>query len=363
MKRILAINTGGIGDLHGLRVRRLTANLPFDVEVYDVDRLRGRQYNLREIRRLLTTGNWDLVYQEATGIVGGVNVIRAAREWGQRYIVSTGDPVGGYFRNGRGAAAGWLAERYERSLYRNCVCFVGWTPYLAGMALQMGAPRAVTIEGAVDTNVFKPAGGSQNRIIRDRLGIPPTAIVCGVVGSIKWSARHRYCYGLELVRMLDHLKRPDVTILIVGDGDGMGRLREEAARHGDRVVFAGRVPETEVADLINVMDIGFITQTLDGLGNFRLTTKMPEYLAAGVPVAVSPIPGFFDYVLDAGWPLPACHPSSDEMFRGIAVWLDGLSRDEVESKARHARKIALERFDYAVIAPRFHALIDHLMAE
>ena len=45
-------------------------------------------------------------------------------------------------------------EQYEKLLYRHCTGFIGWTPYLAGMALKMGAPRAVTVEGAVDTSVF-----------------------------------------------------------------------------------------------------------------------------------------------------------------------------------------------------------------
>lgn len=362
MKSILAINTGGIGDLHGLRVRRLTEGLPFDVEIYDVDRSRGRRYNFDAIRALLTGKDWDLVYQEATGVVGGLNLIRAAHEWGQPYIVSTGDPVGGYFRNVRGPAAGWLATRYERELYRSSTCFIGWTPYLSGMALRMGATRAATIEGAVDTTVFAPASVESRRATRDRLGIPNDAIVCGLVGSIKWGARQRYCYGLELVSMLDHLRRRDVTVLIVGDGDGMPRLRSIADRHPGRVVFTGRVPEAEVAELVNVMNIGFITQTLDGLGSYRLTTKLPEYLASGVPVAMSPIPGFFDYALDAGWALPALHPGDPEMHRRLAGWLDELSTGEIERQAGNARQIALDRFDYRVITARFSAVIGHLLS-
>lgn len=361
MKQILAINTGGIGDLHGLRVRRLTSGLPYDVTIYDVDRAAGRRYNFRKIWSLLKSRQWDLVYQEATGVVAGLNLIRAARSWKQPYIVSTGDPVGGYFRNIKGPAAGWLATRYERSLYRNCACFIGWTPYLTGMALQIGAPRAVTIEGAVDTSVFKPLPADGQLSVRARLGLNATTIVCGVVGSIKWEPRQQYCYGLELVGMLDHLKRSDVSVLVVGDGDGMSRLRSIADRHPGRVVFTGRIPESEVAAAVNAMDIGFITQTLDGLGNFRLTTKMPEYLAAGVPIAVSPIPGFFDYAWEAGWALPAFHPASDEMAKGIAQWLDGITREEIRGRAAKARDVAVSRFDYDVVAPRFAELLRHLL--
>ena len=358
---ILAINTGGIGDLHGLRVRRLTADLPYDVTVYDVDRSRGRWQNLHHIDKVLRSKHWDLVYQEATGVVAGLNLIRAAKSRAQQFIVSSGDPVEGYFRNVKGPVAGWIATRYERSLYRNCTCFIGWTPYLTGRAIHMGAPRGATIEGAVDTSLFAPRSEEERTAIRRKLGIPGSNIVCGVVGSIRWVPRQQYCYGLELVRMLDYLERTDVSVLIVGDGDGMPRLRAGADRHPGRVVFTGRVPEEDVATAVNAMDIGFITQTLDGLGSFRLTTKMPEYLASGVPIAVSPIPGLFDYAWEAGWALPAFHPASDEMPRGIAQWLDRITRDEVRARASRARAVAVSRFDYDIVAPRFAGLLRHLL--
>ena len=93
--------------------------------------------------------------------------------------------------------------------------------------------------------------------------------------------------------------------LIVGDGDGRAELEHRVPPEW-RVwgVFTGRVAEHEVVDALNAMVIGFITQTLDALG---ITTKLPEYLATGLPVAMSPIPGHYDYVGSAGWSLPP-HP-------------------------------------------------------
>ncbi len=362
--RVLCINTGGPGNLHGLRARRLAGRLQADVTFHDVDKTSGgRGSASRAVWRLLQSQRWDMVYQEGTGIAAGACLIRAARAWGQRYVVSSGDPVGGFFRVTRGPLAGAFFDRYERLLYRHSAGFIGWTPYLTGAALRLGARRGVTVEGAVDLGVFRPLPAPERWAARERFGIEPDHLVCGVVGSLNWTPRQNYCYGLELIEALKRLRRPDVSVLIVGDGDGRPRL--EAALPAPlkaRVVFAGRLPEAEVVSAMNAMDIGFVTQTLDELGSFRLTTKLPEYLACGVPVAMSPIPGFWDYAQSAGWPLPARHPASEAFHEELAAWLDGLDFEAVRRAAARAPSVAAARFDYDVVGERFCAFLHALLA-
>jgi glycosyltransferase involved in cell wall biosynthesis len=182
------------------------------------------------------------------------------------------------------------------------------------------------------------------------------------VGSLNWTPRQQYCYGLELVEMLKHTQRDDVSILIVGDGSGKKRLESRVTpsiRH--RVSFTGRVPEKEVVDTLNAMDVGFITQTMDSLGRYRLTTKLPEYLASGLPVAMSPIPGFYDYVRDAGWSLPAHHPASASFHHACAAWIDRLDGSEVEERRARAPKVANKFFSYEKVRPKFSAFINDLL--
>lgn len=362
MKHVLCINSGGIGDLHGLRARRLARSLEADVTFHDVDKSRSRRHNARTVWQLLTTRRWDLVYQEATGIAGGLPLIRAAATRGQPYVISTGDPVAGYFRNQRGRLMGYGFGAYERLLYRHCAGFIGWTPYLTGRALHLGARRAVTIEGAVDLDAFSPASRAARAQAKADFGLPADHLVCGVVGSLKWSARQQYCYGLELVAMLPFLQRRDVSLLIVGDGDGRAVLeRQIPDAWRSRVVLTGRIPHARVAQALHAMDIGFITQTLDTLGSYRLTTKLPEYLAAGLPVAMSPIPGFYDYVHPAGWALPPLHPATPAFHRQCAQWLDALAPGDVRRAARHARPVAERHFGYDATAARFAAFVHPLL--
>ena len=344
-------------------MKRLTAQLDAECVFHGLDRTASRMSNMRTLWSKLSAEDWDLVYQEGTGIAGGLTLIRAARSWGQRYVVSSGDPVGGFFRTTKGPVWGALFEQYERTLYRHAEGFVGWTPYLTGMAMKMGAPRAVTVEGAVDLDIFHPYTEAKCRALKSRYGLNPDHLVCGTVGSLKWTPRQSYCYGLELIGMLPYLQRDDVSVLIVGDGDGRTILEGRVPPSWtDRVVFTGRVPEDEVVDTLNAMDVGFIAQTLDGLGRYRLTTKLPEYLAAGLPVAMSPIPGYYDYVLDAGWALPAHHPASPDFHRGIAHWINRLSWDDVRSRAQAAPQRAAQHFSYEVVRPRFEAFINELIA-
>ncbi|MGO8670030.1 MAG: glycosyltransferase [Capsulimonadaceae bacterium] len=364
MKTILCIIPKGAGDLHEVRARRLLQGHASHATFYNVDRTRSYPSAMKDLWSVLQSQMWDLVYMEGSGIIGGANLIRAAIQRKQPFIVSSGDPIGGFFHVTKGPIVGWCFGQYERLLYRTSAGFVGWTPYLTGAALHMGAPRAVTVEGAVDLEKFRSYTPAERLAARKRFGLGLTDLVCGVVGSLRWTPRQNYCYGLELVETLKRVRRTDISILIVGDGDGrkvMEQRLNSDLKH--RVVFTGRLPESEVVEALNAMDIGFITQTLDELGSYRLTTKLPEYLATSLPVAMSPIPGFFDYVDEAGWALPPFHPASPDFHSRCAAWLDTLTWDDVREKSSRTVTIAADRFDYARARRRFHTFIDALMAD
>ncbi len=361
--KILVLNPKGAGDLHELRARRLTRDLDAEITFYNVDRRLSYPAAIRALSAVVRSRHWDLIYQESTGIIGGSNLIQAAQARQQRFIVSSGDPIGGFFRVTKGPAVGAFFEAYERLLYRSCAGFVGWTPYLTGAALTLGAKRAVTVEGAVDLETFMPYPAAERKTAKERFGLNPSHLVCGVVGSLRWTPRQSYCYGLELVETLKLLKRTNVSLLIVGDGTGKSILEQRVPEHmRSRVVFTGRLPEADVVTAMNALDIGFITQTLDALGNFRLTTKLPEYLACGLPVAMSPVPGFYDYASAAGWALPAWHPASAEFHQACAAWLEDLSRDDIAEKTKQARPTAQTYFDYNMLSRRFELFVDDLLA-
>jgi len=363
MKKVLCLNTAGKDRQDALRMRRLAGRLNAKVTYYDIDRSMSRLQAMKSVWQLLRSQKWDLVYQEGTGIAGGINLILAASNRKQAFVVSSGDPIAGFWRTTKGVAIGNIFEIYERLLYKTCAGFIGWTPYLTGVAIKLGAKRAVTVEGAVDSRIFYPYSETKRQAIREKYNIPSNHLVCGVIGSLIWVPTQSYCYGYELVEILKRVDRQDISFLIVGDGDGKAILeRSVPEKLRSRIVFTGRLPETEVVDVVNAMDIGFVT-LFGEMGNYRLTTKLPEYLACGVPVAMTPTAAFYDYALTGGWALPEYHPATAEFNELCARWLDRLSWEEVNEKKKSALKLARDRFEYDVIAPKFCEFIASLLNE
>jgi len=337
------------------------SDYPADLTFHDFDRSLTRYQNYRTLRRLLKSREWDLAIQVGPSVAAGLNLIRARLEWGQSYIVSFGDPIGGWFRVIRGRFWSILGSLYERALYLTCSGFAGCSPYLVGTAIKWGARRATTIVDAVDTDVFRPVDSLQKRELKIRFGLNPDHVVCGFVGGLP-RARRDYTRGIELIGMLRHLKREDVSVLVVGDGNGLQALKDATPPElRQRVAFPGWIPHEDVVSAINAMDVGFLTQPLDELGMYRLTTKLPEYLSCGVPVAMTPVPAYYDYLGSAGWSLPESHPEGVAFHRESAEWLDRLGHDELEARSQEARKLAERVFSYNVVTPRFRHFVDETL--
>jgi glycosyltransferase involved in cell wall biosynthesis len=136
--------------------------------------------------------------------------------------------------------------------------------------------------------------------VRHALQIPKSALTIGIVGSLAWNRRVGYCYGFELVCAMTRLNRPDVHAIIVGDGDGRPRLEQLAGTALGRTIhLTGRVPRERVPHYLAALDLASLPQSADRVGSFRYTTKLSEYLAAGLPVVTGQVPLAYD--LDTGW--------------------------------------------------------------
>ena len=121
---------------------------------------------------------------------------------------------------------------------------------------------------------------------------------------------------------------------IVGDGGGLQGLRDLAGEDlGVRVFLPGRVPAEEVPDYLAAFDLASLSQSTDAVGSFRYTTKLSEYLAAGLPVITGETPLAYD--LDEGymWRLPGHAPWSADYVRALTRLLAGITRADVERRA------------------------------
>jgi glycosyltransferase involved in cell wall biosynthesis len=129
-------------------------------------------------------------------------------------------------------------------------------------------------------------------------------------------------------------------VLVVGDGSGRERLEEIAGEHlGQRVLLPGAVSREEVPVALAAMDVGSLPQSVDAVGAFRYTTKISEYLAAGLPVVTGEIPLAYD--LDDGWlwRLPGDAPWDERYVAALAELMGSLRADDVaERRSRIPRE-------------------------
>ena len=152
-------------------------------------------------------------------------------------------------------------------------------------------------------------------------------------GSLDWSSRVSYCYGLELVRALTRSRRADIRVVVIGDGSGLERLRRVAGDEaGRRVILPGRLESAAIPGYLAAMDVASLPQSVDGVGSFRYTTKLSEYLAARLPVVTGEIPLAFD--LDDGWMwrLPGDAPWEERYVAALTRLMDTIAADDVAER-------------------------------
>jgi glycosyltransferase involved in cell wall biosynthesis len=353
--RILCFATQGHGHADDMRMRSLLT--AFEPSVYPF----ARSHKIRSALALFGAVRAQrpaLIVMEGTGAAGGLSLLAIDALLGVPYIVSSGDAIAPFLRL-HSRAIGSLGGLYERLLYRRSAGFVGWTPYLVGRALTFGAPRAMTAPGWTRTH---PRDGARERV-RDRLGIPHDALVVGLVGSLNWNNRVRYTYGLELVQAIGAVKRPDVIVCVVGDGSGLERLAELAGDElGTRVVLPGRVAPEEVMDYLAAFDVASLPQSVDGVGSFRYTIKLSEYLAAELPIVTGEIPAAYD--LDEGymWRLPGPAPWSATYIRALTELMEGLSASAVRERRQAIAQRHAEPFDEQAQRRRMTAFVGDILA-
>ncbi len=287
---ILGCASQGTGSADEDRLRALLSG--YESAFIKFNRAQKRQSFLHCLSAL-RSGGFDLFVLEGTGFAAGIAAILARLLWKRPYVLSSGDAVGP-FLSAKFPIGAPLFAIYERLLYRCSSGYIGWTPYLVGRALTLGAKRAVTIPGWAPFETGSEDFDRWRQAIRVRFNIPKDAVLYGVVGSLSWSTRLSYCYGAELIRAAVQ-SRGSAFVLIVGEGSGLNHLRELAGDLLDKSVFlCGAIPRHEVPCYLAAMDVGSLPQSVDGVGSFRYTTKLPEYRAAGLKIVTGEIPMAYD---------------------------------------------------------------------
>jgi glycosyltransferase involved in cell wall biosynthesis len=119
------------------------------------------------------------------------------------------------------------------------------------------------------------------KIVRSELNITTDFVIIMVAG---FSKLKDYDLFLDVARMLGKA-RNDITLLGVGDGPELKRIKKKAKEeHIDNVIFPGK--QKEVERIISASDIGLLCTYSEGISN-----SIIECMALGKPVICTDIIG------------------------------------------------------------------------
>jgi len=156
------------------------------------------------------------------------------------------------------------------------------------------------------------------------------------------------------------VRRDEVTLTVVGDGDYTPRCREEVARLGlsDRVHFLGWRDRAEVEAQYRQADVFIFPSFREPTGGVLL-----EAMAAGLPIITCAYGGP-DYVVDESCGVKVAPTSPEELVQGLAQAIDRLAADARlrAAMAAAARARAVAHFDWAGKRQRLAALYRQLAA-
>jgi PEP-CTERM/exosortase A-associated glycosyltransferase len=176
----------------------------------------------------------------------------------------------------------------------NLCCAIGDSLKAEIVSRGISSQKVLVVPNGVDVQTFTPR--LPNEEIQERLGLKGK-VVFGYIG---------YFFNYEgldlLVDAMVHLARqvPDLSLLLVGDGELMPVLRKMVRDAGvsDRVVFTGRVPHDEVTEFYGLCD--FMVLPRRDTRETRLVTPLKplEIMAMGKPLIASDVGGHLEMVED-----------------------------------------------------------------
>jgi len=110
------------------------------------------------------------------------------------------------------------------------------------------------------------------------------------------------------------------------------------------------------------LDVASLPQSVDGVGSFRYTTKLSEYLAAELPIITGQIPAAYDLNEGYFWRLPGSAPWSAIYIDALVGLLEALSADEIEERREAIRRRRSDPFDQLAQQQRMGEFVDDVLA-
>jgi len=184
-----------------------------------------------------------------------------------------------------------VARTIQRTTLKKATRVLALNETLREYVIKLGADPASTqvLPGGVDLRRFDP-GSTDPQRMRGKYGLGKDDLVLFFMGWL-----YDFAGLQEAVREIARLRevRPDLKLLIVGEGDFYSELQEIVKENDvkDRVVFTGRVPYTEIPELIAAADFALLPAHDNEIMRNSVPIKIYEYLAMHKPTICTRLSG------------------------------------------------------------------------
>lgn len=213
--------------------------------------------------------------------------------------------------------------------------------------------RLVYIPNGIDLSQFTPSSPSARRVLRDKIGLPATGLVCATVANMRPIKGYGFLVD-TLVRYAAQMHRLNLSFLWLGDrGRQWDSLRVRLANAG----FAGRVvapgPVADVRPYLNASDLFILPSQSEGMPR-----ALMEAMAMGLPAIATDVGGTQDVLRhERDGCLVAygdCH--------GLAMAINRMASDPAGRSmfGDSARRRIETHFDIHVVAEEYERLFERL---
>lgn len=304
----------------------------------------GAAAYLRAVARAVARGGYDGVVCGHLHLapLGALAAARAGVPWALvvHGVEAWGPPHWPSTRSGLSLAALGLAVRRADRV----VSVSALTRDRFASRFGVPAARVTVVPNSVDLGDYGP--GPKRPDLLARYGLDQRTVLMTLA---RLAPAERYKGVDEVIEALPALSRdrPDVAYLVCGGGEDRARLEAKAIALGvgDRVVFAGYVPEAEKADHYRLADAFVMPGWGEGFGIVYL-----EALACGVPVVASSADASREAVRDGALGAVVDPSDPQSVLTGIR---DALGREKGVPEG-------LDHFSHRRFVDRWHAVVDEL---
>jgi glycosyltransferase involved in cell wall biosynthesis len=166
--------------------------------------------------------------------------------------------------------------------------------------------------------------------------------------------------GLEVVvEAAEHLRdRPDIQILLAGDGVSREGIMEQVASRGlSSVKYLGKFDQADMPQVYAAVDAHLVHLLPDPLFSVTVPSKIVACMASGKPILAGVEGDPLDVILDSGAGI-GFEPGSGERLAKALRSLADLPFEERQAMGERGRKAAREKYDSSRLLPKMAALAE-----